>query len=444
MAKSKRKFPTGKFFLKHPKDYTNDVSYPIYLQYTWNRNVLKKTTEIRCRVCDWNEKGFGNKGELKSSYKGDYRRDNNYLQTMLTSMDAQMSLYAQQHPNTMTTDVVRDILDGKPLTRQDRGIDFIEYAKKIVEDEYSLKRIGFSTRKNSISHLHLFSEFLVSTKKNTCERSIYIGDVKKSLIDDFIAWKRTVKNNSDETINKTLETLIKVVKRAADDGYIDRSLSNQIADNKITIKPALENDEDVCDRYLLDHQMKQLRNFYSSCTMKRRVEYLEMFFFAYFACGLRLIDIMTLRWSDVDLKKNELKKILIKTSKRHTIPLIQPAIEILNKWKNRHKVYVFGLLEDNFRLSDEEQLYNKRNTITQSINQSLKVVGETLNLDFPLTMHVARHSFAVYALNSNIDMSVVSRLLGHSSTTVTERVYAKFLPQTLADEVGKLHFNSLI
>ena len=53
-------------------------------------------------------------------------------------------------------------------------------------------------------------------------------------------------------------------------------------------------------------------------------------------------------------------------------------------------------------------------------------------------MHVARHTFAVLALNKGLSMSVVSRLLGHGSTDVTERVYARFLPETLASEVSRL------
>ncbi len=40
-------------------------------------------------------------------------------------------------------------------------------------------------------------------------------------------------------------------------------------------------------------------------------------------------------------------------------------------------------------------------------------------------------------------MSVVSRLLGHSSTDITERVYAKFLPETLANELAKLKLGLL-
>lgn len=52
--------------------------------------------------------------------------------------------------------------------------------------------------------------------------------------------------------------------------------------------------------------------------------------------------------------------------------------------------------------------------------------------------HLARHSFAVFALNKGLSMSVVSRLLGHSSTDITEKVYARFLPETLSAEVAKL------
>ena len=46
--------------------------------------------------------------------------------------------------------------------------------------------------------------------------------------------------------------------------------------------------------------------------------------------------------------------------------------------------------------------------------------------------------FAVHALNNGMSMSVVSRLLGHSSTDITERVYAHYMPDTLASEVDKL------
>jgi len=65
-----------------------------------------------------------------------------------------------------------------------------------------------------------------------------------------------------------------------------------------------------------------------------------------------------------------------------------------------------------------------------------------LSLAFLLLMHCARHTFAVFALNNGVDVHKVSRLLAHSSVMVTEKVYAKFLPETLQKEVEtKLNFD---
>lgn len=56
--------------------------------------------------------------------------------------------------------------------------------------------------------------------------------------------------------------------------------------------------------------------------------------------------------------------------------------------------------------------------------------------------YVERHTFAVFALNNGVDVHKVSRLLAHSSVMVTEKVYAKFLPETLQKEVEtKLNFD---
>lgn len=131
---------------------------------------------------------------------------------------------------------------------------------------------------------------------------------------------------------------------------------------------------------------------------------------------------------------------MIKTGKRHIIPLTDPAIGILNIWREKrgNSRYVFDLVKDNLDIDNDEALYKARNNATKCINQSLTVVGETLELKFPLTMHVARHTFAVFALNKGLSMSVVSRLLGHGSTDITEKVYARFLPETLSTEIARL------
>ncbi len=224
-------------------------------------------------------------------------------------------------------------------------------------------------------------------------------------------------------------------------GYIDADINARIQDMRIVTKVSLSDEEAEFDgKSLTTEQMKELLKYYETCQEPRRKEFLEMFFFAFHACGLRVVDVMTLQWSHINFDKKELRKIMIKTNKRHVIPLTEPALNILHCWQKKRDGcrYVFDLVKDDLNLDDAEALYKARNNATKCINQSLNVVGEQLGLDFSLSMHVARHTFAIVALNKGLSMTVVSRLLGHGSTDITEKAYAKYLPETLAAEVARI------
>jgi integrase len=52
-----------------------------------------------------------------------------------------------------------------------------------------------------------------------------------------------------------------------------------------------------------------------------------------------------------------------------------------------------------------------------------------------ITPHSLRRTFGSYLLNRGLRLEVVSRLLGHSSTVVTERAYAELLGATIRDEL---------
>lgn len=80
-------------------------------------------------------------------------------------------------------------------------------------------------------------------------------------------------------------------------------------------------------------------------------------------------------------------------------------------------------------MSDERELNMRKNSVNKTINTSLSTVAQKIGLD-SLTMHMARHSFAVQAINNGMDLKVLSKLLGHQITDTTERYYAKILDAT--------------
>lgn len=57
--------------------------------------------------------------------------------------------------------------------------------------------------------------------------------------------------------------------------------------------------------------------------------------------------------------------------------------------------------------------------------------------------HVLRHTAAVHLAVAGVPMSRISQYLGHSSTAVTERIYARFSPEHLRDEAEILDFTSV-
>lgn len=442
MGRPKRLYPLGKYRLRIRGTVDNNKPYLVELEYTWNRQIVRKGMNIFVKVGDWNEKLNKGRGGVKSSYGPEANRINGVLLNRVDKIDGLLAEYSQKYPGQITAQLINDFLADKPVIREDKGKDFVEFAIERLNSDYSRNRIGRSRYMNGKSGMNMFQEFLRSTKRGTYKPdSIYVGEISVELVDEYITWRREIKKNSDATINHSLTPILKACAYATELRMIDVAINARIQDMRIAPKVSLSIDENEFDgKSLTQDEFLKLLEFYKKDTEPRRKEFIEMFLFAFHACGLRVVDVMTLQWGHLDFEKKELRKVMVKTNKRHVIPLSDSAIEILRKWKEKRpdSKYVFDLVKDDLDIDDEEELYRARNSATKCINQSLNVVGEKLELKFSLTMHVARHTFAVLALNKGLSMTVVSRLLGHASTDVTEKVYAKFLPETLSAEMGRL------
>ena len=432
----------GKYRLRVPKKTGPDKKYPVDIEYTWNRQAVRKTMNIFVKISDWHQGMNGGRGGVKATYGSEAKRINAVLLSKVEKVDAMLAEFAEKNPGKITIDVINSYLLDKPMTRKDEGKDFVDFVNERLDSEYARNKIGRSRHQNGKSGMNIFQEFLRSTNRGTYKPDgIYLGELTIELLDAYIAWRREIKLNSDHTINHALTPILKACAYASELDLIDKALNARIQDMRISPKISLATDEAEFDgKSLSKEEVKKLIEYHDTCQEPRRKEFIEMFLFAFHACGLRLVDVMTLQWTHIDFQKKELRKVMVKTNKRHVIPLSEPAIEILMGWyaKRPNTKFVFNLVKEELDIDNADALYKARNNATKCINQSLTVVGEQMELAFPLTMHVARHTFAVFALNKGLSMTVVSRLLGHGSTDVTEKVYARFLPETLSTELTKL------
>ncbi len=197
-----------------------EKAYPIELEYTWNRQIIRKTTNVFVKVADWNQNGNQGRGEIRVSYDSEFKRLNQLLLSRVERIDSQLAEYNEKHPNQITAEIISGFLSDKPLSRRDQGKDFVEFTLERLSSDYSRNRIGRSRYENGRSCMNIFQTFLRATKQATCGNdSIYVGDVTPELLDSYIAWRREVKQNTDATINHSLTPILKACAHACENEY---------------------------------------------------------------------------------------------------------------------------------------------------------------------------------------------------------------------------------
>ena len=104
----------------------------------------------------------------------------------------------------------------------------------------------------------------------------------------------------------------------------------------------------------------------------------------------------------------------IKTGVAYVSQLLPPAVEVL---------YKYGMKVPKMDNAD--------------YNHALKLLGEVAGIATPLHSHLGRHTFATYMLSNGAKIENVSRMLGHTNITQTQR-YAKVQPQHIYDDYGRI------
>ena len=86
-------------------------------------------------------------------------------------------------------------------------------------------------------------------------------------------------------------------------------------------------------------------------------------------------------------------------------------------------------------ITQETDIRKQYDTALHNINYNLKKIGDAIGLSIPLTMYVARHSWASAASQSNIPLHVISQCLGHDSEHTTQ-IYLSDIDVNQMDEAN--------
>lgn len=161
----------------------------------------------------------------------------------------------------------------------------------------------------------------------------------------------------------------------------------------------------------------------------------DMFMFSFYTRGMAFVDMCYLRKSD--LHDGMLVYSRRKTGQTMCIKWEACMQDIVQKYYSPDTPYMLPMIK---RCGFERNDYRN---MSSKINERLRVVSSMMGLAVPLTMYVARHTWACVARSQNVSMSVISESMGHDSEHTT-RIYLSTLDTYEVDRANSLVIDCVI
>lgn len=235
---------------------------------------------------------------------------------------------------------------------------------------------------------------------------VYLRELNVGFIQSFHTYLLQFMGQNSTT--KHLKFLKKIVNLAVANCYITY---NPLNIYKVEREP-VEID------FLNEEELRRIINFDTPIPRFERAR--DMFLFGCFT-GLSYIDIKTLTNEHIekdDMGRIWIKKRRVKTGVLSRIPLLPIAKLILDKYKGGERLLPIQDPAD--------------------INKYLKDIAILCNINKRITFHTSRHTFAsTVTLANNISIEVVSKMLGHTNTRMTNH-YAKLIDRCIGEQMDKL------
>lgn len=155
----------------------------------------------------------------------------------------------------------------------------------------------------------------------------------------------------------------------------------------------------------------------------------DLFLFSFYTRGMSFVDMAYLRRSDIQ------QGILVyrrhKTGLRLSMAWLPEMEKIVVRYHEDGQPYLLPIIKRG--VEDERRAFK---TMQYRVNYALKSLGRILGLPRPLTMYVARHSWASIAQASHVPLPVISAALGHTSERTT-RIYLEAIAAHRVDEANE-------
>ncbi|OYX24800.1 MAG: integrase, partial [Flavobacteriales bacterium 32-35-8] len=374
---------------------------PVRCRLTYNNERKEFSTGIFIYPRNWLSK----QQEIKPE-----EPDANLIETQLSLIKTKLSqafLFLQVKGTDFTVDDIYSQYKGE-TPKKEYGVMEVynlhsDRIKKLLGIDIQL--VTYQKYLESGVHLQSFIKHKFKAK------DIQLKTIKSSFIEHYEYFLKTEKKFQQSTLNKAIQRFRKVIRYAVSEDYLDKD-------------PFMLYKAKRVKKEVLFLSPEQLRKFEETSFKIKRIQQIkDMFVFCCYT-GLGFKEMVNLKKQNITTEFDGELWLNIyrnKTSRSYKVPLLPKAKEIMEQYNNEANDYVFA------RMSNVK------------FNAYLKEIADVVGIEFNLTHHIARKTFAsTVLLFNNVPMEVVSSLLGHSKMQTTQESYGKVVEKRISTEMERL------
>jgi integrase len=386
------------FFIRESR-VRKDGTASIEIVLTVNGERCAFSTGKRVKSCNWDKTKQQVKGKDEEA-----QSLNNYLKAIKAKL-YQKEAELLDRGFIITAELLRDAYFDKVESLKEKTLFEVFEEHNREQEKLVGNGVSKATYWISVYTVRLLKEFVQQKYKR---EDLYLRELNLNFIQSFHTFLRIDKGMAQNSSTKHLKLLKKIVNLAVANSYMT---TNPFITYKIEREP-VEID------FLDEEELRKIINFDTPLPRLERAK--DMFLFGCFT-GLSYIDIKTLapeHFEKDNIGRIWIKKRRVKTGVLSRIPLLPIAKLILDKYKGGEKLLPIQDPAD--------------------INKYLKDIAILCDIKKRITFHTSRHTFAsTVTLANNISLEVVSKMLGHTNTRMTNH-YAKLIDKCIGEQMDKL------
>lgn len=314
--------------------------------------------------------------------------------------------------------------NGLTYTTDDMIDEFNRYAHEYSLFNFMESIIAKLKQNGKVRTSETYKSTLNSFRKFRQDEDIMLDCITSETMESYEAWHKN-RGVAPNTISFYTRILRAVYNRAVEDDIIE---------NRNPFRHVYTGVDKTVKRALPLAVIKKIKTLDLSLTPA--LDYArDMFLMSFYLRGMSFIDMSFLK--KTDLKNGYVTYRRRKTGQQLIIEWTKEMQMILDKYPENKSEYLLPVIRNpgiNERCTYRNTGYN--------INHNLKRIAEMVGVTIPLTLYVARHSWASAAKAKGIPLSVISEGMGHDSEATTQ-IYLGSLDISIVDKANSLILKSL-